>query len=428
MLDINLIRQNPEIIKKNLERRKDNEKLLWIDDLLKKDKLQRQLQRELDELRHSRNKFSLEIRQLKKEGKSPDKKIKEASGLPKKIKEIEDKINEIRIKIKFYMMQLPNIMHESVPYGKNESENVEIRKWGKTRKFDFELVNHGSLIEKLEIGDFARAAKVAGKGFYYLKGDLALLNRALINFSIDFLAKKGYTLIDAPFMINKKVADSVTDYEFFKDMIYKIEYDDLHMIATSEHPLMGMYMDETIPGEKLPVKMISYSPCFRKEIGSHGVDERGLFRVHQFHKVEQVIICGQDESWKYFEELIKNSEDLFKALEIPYRVVNICTGDLGIVASKKYDLDLWMPRQKKYKEACSCSNCTDYQARRLNIRYGTAGKPQQPLVYSLNNTAIATSRVLIAILENYQNKDGSVDIPKVLQPYMHGKKKIHITK
>ncbi len=421
MIDINIIRNSPKIVRKNLERRKDNEKLLWIDDLIKKDEEARTLQQKLDKLRQKRNKATEEINELKKEGKNLKDKIQEIQELPKKIKQTEDKLNELKIKIKFYMMQLPNIMHESVPYGKDDTQNKEIRKWGKPKESS-NLINHGELIEKLNLGDFKRAAKISGKGFYFLKNDLALLNRALISFAIDFMTEKGYEFIDSPLMINKKVIDSVTDTEFFKEMIYNIEGEDLNLIATSEHPLMGMYANETL--ENLPIKMVGYSQCFRKEIGSHGVDERGLFRVHQFHKVEQVILCKPEESWKLMEELIKNSEDIFKKLKLPHRVVNICTGDLGIVASKKYDLEVWLPRQKKYREACSCSNCTDYQTRRLNIKFGMPGAPKNELAHSLNNTAIATSRVLIAILENYQNKDGTINVPDVLQPYMKGKKVI----
>lgn len=420
MIDINLIRNSPGLVKDNLRRRKDEEKILWVDELIALDKEQRSLQYEIEDLRRKRNLITEEIRELKNAKKDFSGKVNEAKALPDKIKVLESRHEDAKNRITAIMMQLPNMMHESVPYGKDDSENLEIRRVGEPKKFDFEIMNHGELIEKLDIGDFERAAKIAGRGFYYLKGDLALLNRALVNFAIDSLTKKGYRYIDPPFMINRKVIDSVTDYSFFKDMVYKIENEDLHMIGTSEHPIMGMYMYETLPKEKLPFKFVGYSYCFRKEIGSHGIDERGLFRVHQFHKVEQVIICKPEESWNLFEELINNSEELFKALELPYRVVNICTGDLGIVASKKYDLEVWMPRQGKYREACSCSNCTDYQTRRLNIRYGTPGAQGNILAHSLNNTAIATSRVLIAILENYQNKDGTIDVPKVLQPYMNG--------
>lgn len=422
MLDINLIRKDPETVKKDLRKRKDTEKLEWIDDLLEKDKRKRDLKQEIDELRHKRNEVTNNISKLKKEGKDASEAIKEAKNLPEKIKELENEYSELDKKITYYLYRIPNITHESVPYGEDDNDNVEVRRWGKPKEFDFELKNHGELIEEKNIGDFKRATKVAGRGFYYLKGNLALLNRALINFAVDFLTKKGYEFIEPPLMIKRDIIDGVIDYETFKEMVYNVEEEDLHLIATSEHPLMGMYKDESL--EDLPMKFVGYSQCFRKEIGSHGVDEKGLFRVHQFHKVEQLIISEPDKSWDYFGELIQNSEEMFKELKLPYRVVNVCTGDLGVPPSKKYDLEIWMPRQNEYREACSCSNCTDYQTRRLNIKYGTPGTANNPLAHSLNNTAIATSRTLIAILENYQNKDGTVDVPDVLVPYMNGVKRI----
>ena len=422
MIDINLIRNNPELVIEDLKKRKDEEKISWIDIIKEKDILYRQKLKEVENLRQERNKATDQVRILKKEGKDTTEILNQIKLLPEKIKQVENELFNLKDEINNYMNKIPNIMHETVPYGKDDTENVEIKKFGEIKKFDFDLVNHGELAEKNDGIDFKNAAKISGKGFYFFKNELALLNRALINFAIDKLTNKGYTFIEPPLMIKKKVVEGVTDYDFFRDMVYNISDEDLNLIGTSEHPVMGMFMDETI--ENLPQKFVAYSPCFRKEIGSHGIDEKGIFRVHQFHKVEQVILCKPEESWNLFEELLKNSEELFQELELPYRVVNICTGDLGIVASKKYDIELWLPRQNKYREACSCSNCTDYQTRRLNIKYGTPGAPGNPLAHSLNNTAIATSRVLIAILENNQNKDGSVNIPKVLIPYMNGKNKI----
>ena len=417
MLDIKLIREKPEMIRKDLKKRRDAEKLSWLEDLIQKDKEYLQTLQKAEELRARRNKATEEIRELKKQGKGISQKVSEIKGLGN-IQEQESRLNELLEKIHWYLLRLPNLMHPSVPYGKDESGNVQVRKWGRQKKPAFELIPHGELAEKLGGADFEAAAQASGRGFYYLKGHLALLNRALINLAITHLVKKGFTFIEPPLLINKKVVEGVTDYEFFENMIYKIENEDLHLIGTSEHPLMGMFMNTTVKEEDLPLKLVSYSPCFRKEIGSHGIDERGFFRVHQFHKVEQVVLCTPQQSEKLHEEITKNAEELMKILKLPYRIVNICTGDLGIVASKKYDLELWMPRQKKYKEAGSSSNCTDYQARRLNIRYGIPGAPKNPLVHSLNNTAIATSRVIIAILENYQKKDGSVEVPAALQPYM----------
>ena len=311
---------------------------------------------------------------------------------------------------------------------KAKRENVEVKKIGKPKKFDFKLISHGELAEKLGIADFKKATQVSGAGFYYLFGELALLNQALSQYAIDFMIKKGYKFVIPPLMLNKKAYEGVTDLADFQNVMYKIEDDDMYMIATAEHPIAALYMNEVIPEEDLPLKLVGFSPCFRKEIGSHGVDTKGLFRVHQFWKVEQFIFCKPEDSWKYHEELIKNSEELFKSLELPYRIVNICTGDLGIIAAKKYDLELWMPRQEAYKEACSCSNCTDYQARRLNIKLGKRGSSNLQLVHTLNNTAIATSRAMVAILENFQNKDGSIDIPKPLHKYMGGIKKINVKK
>jgi seryl-tRNA synthetase len=424
MLDIKFIRENPAIIKNDLKKRKDKEKLKWIDDLLKKDKEYRELLKKSEDLRHKRNKLTKEINQLKKDGKDASKVIRQAKEIPDKIKQIEIKQEELRKMIRNYLMRIPNITHESVPYGKDETENTEIRRVGKPKKFNFELINHGELAEKLEIADFKKATQVAGAGFYYMMGELALLNQAISQFAIDFMIKKGYKFIIPPLMLNRKAYEGVTDLEDFKNVMYKIEDEDLYMIATAEHPIAALYMNEVIQEEKLPVKIVGWSPCFRKEIGSHGVDTRGLFRVHQFWKVEQFIFCKPEDSWKHHEELLKNSEEMFKILGLPYRIVNICTGDIGIIAAKKYDLEVWMPRQDAYKEACSCSNCTDYQARRLHIKYGQRGSKDLKLVHTLNNTAIATSRAMVAILENFQNKDGSVDIPKVLQPYMSGIKKI----
>jgi seryl-tRNA synthetase len=422
MIDINIIRNNPEIVIESLKKRKDEEKIEWVNLIKEKDLHYREKLKLLETLRQERNKATDEIRKLKANGKDVTAKLIEIKNLPGKIRDLQDEVEKVKDEIDHYMYKLPNLLHESVPYGKDDTENVEIKKYGKIKKFDFPLLNHGELAENNDWLDFKNAANISGKGFYFMKGDLALLNRALINFAIDKLTKKGYLYVEPPLMINKKVVEGVTDFEFFRDMVYKIEDEDLNLIGTSEHPIMGMFMNSSI--KDLPIKIVSYSACFRKEIGSHGIDEKGIFRVHQFHKVEQVIISKPEESWNLFEEMLKNSEELFQELEIPYRVVNICTGDLGIVASKKYDIELWSPRQNKYREACSCSNCIDYQTRRLNIRHGTPGASGNPLAHSLNNTAIATSRVIIAILENFQNKDGSVNIPKVLIPYMNGKEKM----
>jgi len=424
MIDIRLVRENPELFRKDLEKRRDNEKLEWLEDLIKQDKEYLQILKEVEELRSKRNRLTQEVAQSKKAGKDVSKILDEAKKIPDKIKKLEDAKEQLEKSIKNYLMRLPNITHGTVPYGKDSSENVEVKKWGKLPQKKFQLVGHGELAEKLGVADFKKAAQVTGAGFYYLMGDLALLNQALCNFAVDFMVKKNYKLIVPPLMLNRKAYEGVTDLGDFESVMYKIEGEDLYMIATSEHPIASLFMNEVLTEEDMPLKMVGYSPCFRKEIGSHGVDTRGLFRVHQFWKIEQFIFCKPEDSWKHHEELIKNSEELFQALELPYRIVNICTGDIGTVAAKKYDLEVWMDKQKEYKEACSCSNCTDYQARRLNIKYGKRGSGDLKLIHTLNDTAIATSRAMVAILENNQNEDGSIDIPKVLWPYMAGKKKI----
>jgi seryl-tRNA synthetase len=321
-------------------------------------------------------------------------------------------------------MRLPNVLHESVPVGKDDTENQEVRKWGDIPKFDFELRPHGELIEERGLANFEDAAKVSGKGFYYLIGDLALLEQALQRFAIDSLTKKKFSLVEPPFMLRREPYEGVTDLSDFENIMYKVEgeNEDLFLIATSEHPIGALMMNKVLDEKDMPIKYCGVSACFRKEIGSHGVDERGLFRVHQFNKIEQFIFCKPEDSWKLHEELIGNAEELFKKLKLPYRIVNICTGDIGIVAAKKFDLEVWMPRENEYKEAVSCSNCTSYQAVRLNIKYKKGSDKEY--IHTLNSTAIATGRALRAIIENYQQKDGSIKVPAVLVPYMNGIKVI----
>jgi seryl-tRNA synthetase len=370
------------------------------------------------ELRHKRNLITDEINQLKKQGQSIKEKIKEAKEFPQKVHELTNKVETLRTEIKYYLMRIPNVLHDSVPRGKDETENKTVRKCGEIKKPSFELKSHGEIIEKLNLGDFDSAAKVSGRGFYYLLGDLALMELALQRFAIDILTKKGFTLTEVPLMLRKKPYEGVTDLGDFETMMYKVENEDLYLIATSEHAIGARLMNHTFEEKELPLKFVGVSPCFRKEIGSHGVDEKGLFRVHQFNKVEQFVFCKQEDSWKIFEELIKNSEELCKKLKLPYKITSICTGDIGTVAAKKYDLDVYMPREKAYKEVVSCSNCTSYQAVRLNIKYQKG--QEKEYVHTLNSTAIATSRTLRAILENYQQKDGTVKVPAVLVPYMNG--------
>ena len=424
MLDIKFIRENSSIVKKDLEKRQEKEKIKWVDDLIKKDEEYRVLLQKNQELRHKRNLITEEINKLRKDGKDISGKVKEAKELPEKIKEIDDRIKELQGKILFYLMRLPNILEGSVPFGKDDTENKEVKKWGVKRKLDFELKAHGELIERLGLANFDDAAKVSGKGFYYLLGELALMDMALQRFAVDFLIKKGYKLVEPPFMLRRKPYEGVTDLADFETMMYKVEGEgeDLYLIATSEHPIGAMMMNKVLDEKELPLKFAGISSCFRKEIGSHGIDEKGLFRVHQFNKVEQFIFCKPEDSKKFHEELLENAEKIFQKLKIPYRVMNICTGDIGIVAAKKFDLEAWMPRENAYKEVVSCSNCTAYQSVRLNIKYSKGGEKEY--LHTLNSTAIATGRALRAIIENYQQKDGSIKVPAALVPYMNGIKVI----
>jgi len=420
MLDIKLIRENPEIIKKNLKKRKEEEKLKWIDDLLKHDKKWRELIQKINELRRKRNIITQEISQLKKKGKDVKTKMKEVKVIPDKIKKLEIQADGYKKKANIILMRLPNTLHDSVPYGKDENDNVVIRTWGKPPKFDFKPKNHIEIALNLGLIDADRAAKIAGAGFYYLKNELVLLDLAIQRFAIDHLMKKGYTLIEPPYMIKRKPYEGVTDLSDFELVTYKVEGEDLYLIATSEHPMAAMYFDEILNKDKLPIKLIGVSPCFRKEIGTHGKYTKGLFRMHQFNKVEQFIFCLPDQSWKLHEELQKNCEELYQALGLHYRVVNVCTGDIGTIAAKKYDTEVWMA-DGKFREIGSNSNCTDYQARRLNIRFREKeGQAPVGFVHTLNNTALATSRTMMAIIEQFQQKDGTVIIPKVLRPFIDG--------
>ena len=422
MLDIRFVRAHPDIIREDLKKRNDLEKIAWIDDLLVQDVRHRELIGQTNELRRRRNSISYDINRAKKAGEDASAFIAEAAGLPGRIKENEAEMEDISAKIRYYLMRIPNILHESVPVGADDTQNVEVKRYGTPRTFDFELKNHGQLAADNDWADFERATKTSGAGFYFLKGNLVLLDLALQRFSLDILMEKGYTPIIPPYMINRKSYEEVTDLDDFEKVMYKVEDDDAYLIATSEHPMAAMFQDEIFEEKDLPVKLAGLSPCFRREIGSHGLDTKGLFRVHQFHKVEQFVYCHPDESWRIHEELRENAEEIFQKLEIPYRLVNICTGDIGTVAAKKYDIEAWMPRENEYREVVSCSNCTTYQAVRLNIRVRDKEDfESKQFVHTLNSTAIATSRAMRAILENNQHEDGSVEIPKVLRPYMNGK-------
>lgn len=415
MLDIKLVREHPEIIQKDLQKRGEAKKLEMLNNLIKYDIKWRKLLIEVNTLRHNRKMITTEVAKLKKQKKDARNQIEKAKKIPQQIKMLGAQVEKYRKKADLLLMKLPNILHETVPFGKDEQDNIVEKVVGKPPKFDFEPKSHVEIASELGLIDFERAAKVSGHGFYYLKGNLARLDFAIMMYTIDFLRKRGYTLVEPPLMMHRKPYLGVTDLEFFGDQLYKIEDDDLYLIATSEHPMAASYMNEVILQQDLPIKYVGVSPCFRKEVGAHGKYTKGLFRVHQFNKIEQFIFCLPKDSWRFHEELQKNSEDLYSSLGLCYRVVNVCTGDIGIIASKKYDVEVWMA-DGTYREAGSNSNCTDYQARRLNIKYREKeGKSPADFVHTLNNTAIATSRTLIAILEQNQQKDGTVIIPEALR-------------
>ncbi|MEM4679649.1 MAG: serine--tRNA ligase [Thermofilaceae archaeon] len=429
--------------------RNDPEKLRWsqrvrgesievVDKALELDTEWRRLRAEIDKLRHERNILASRIARATHEERRAL--IEEARRLDQALNEAEKRLQKVEEERDRILRSIPNIVHETVPIGRGEEDNVPVRFWGKPRvwvgylesfKFqtkgydvDYELIDwkplgHADYSEGSMLIDTLRAGKVAGARFYYMFDDFVWLELALVMYALDYLAKKGFQLVIPPYMLRRKPLEGVISFLDFEDMVYKIEGEDLYLIATAEHPLASLHMDETIPRDELPLLYAGLSPCFRKEAGAHGKDTKGIFRVHQFTKVEQFVYCLPDESWEWHERLIRNAEELFQGLGIPYRVVNVCSGDLGVVAAKKYDLEAWMPAQGRYREMVSCSNTTDYQSYRLNIRYAKAkGAPAEGYVHTLNSTAIATTRAITAIVENYQEPDGTVRIPPVLSEYL----------
>jgi seryl-tRNA synthetase len=419
MLDIKLIRENPEFVKENLAKRGNPENGKMLDALIDVDREWRETLTKLNELRHERKLVTIEIAKLKKAGEDADDKVEKAKAIDAEITAIEKQVAEKEERIRGYLMLLPNLLHETVPFGKDENGNVQMGTWGKTPKFDFSVKNHIDLAVNLDIVDVERAGKVAGSRFFYLKGQGVLLDMALMSFAMEEMTHKGYLPVEPPYLMRREPYEGVTSLSDFGEVLYKIENEDLYLIATSEHPMAAMYMNEVFKEEDLPLKLAGVSACFRKEAGAHGKDTRGIFRTHQFNKIEQFIFCTPEQSWKLHEELLQNAEDLVQKLGLPYRVVNVCTGDIGTVAAKKYDIEAWMPAQDGYREIISCSNCTDYQARRLNIRYREKeGAPTKGFVHTLNSTAIATGRTIVAILENFQQEDRSVVVPQVLRKYM----------
>ena len=432
MLDIELIRSNSEGVKQNLKRRQDPKIVSLFAVLLKNDLEWRHLKQKNDSMRHERNAISQKVNLAKNEKREKEaaKLISQARVIPGQVKENEVRMQKTRDKIDSALTVLPNLLHDSVPGGSSDADNVEVKRWGRFAdvKRLFELKHHGELAVSLGLADFERAVKISGTGFYFLKGELALMDLALQKLAIDFLSKKGFTLVYVPFMMRRKPYEGVAPLADFENVMYKVENHDLYLIATSEHPMAAMYMDEILDEGQLPVKLCGISSCFRVEIGKHGLDEKGLFRVHQFNKVEQFVFCLPEQSWKIHEELLANSEALLQCLELPYRVVNVCAGEIGPIASKKYDVEAYSPREDKFIEVMSCSNCTDYQSNSLGIRYRKKNSMEKAPVHTLNNTAIATARILRLILEHYQTKDGTVKVPKALQPYMNGLKEIKAKK
>jgi len=422
MIDIKLIREHPELVKKNIKRKFQEDRVKLVDEVIKKDAQWRKIKSQIDSLRSQRNKISKEIATAKKSGSSNAKDLlKKAKAIPDKIAALELKMRKLRGEIDFVMLQIPNMVHKSVPKGKDDKDNVVREVIGKPKKFSYEIRNHAELGEEQGFLDFDSSADISGSGFYVMKSDLALLNQALISYARDFMVSKGYNYLETPLMIRESVLKSVYSKAEIDAMSYKIEGDDLYLIATSEHPLIGMFIGKTLTHKDLPLKLTSYSMCFRKEIGSHNLDEKGLYRTHQFNKQEMVVICKPEDSYKYYDELLKLSKDIFRKLKIPFREIESCSGDLADLKAKGADLEAWSPRQKKYFEITSVSNMEDAQARRLNIKYFDE-KGQRKYVHTLNNTAIATSRALVAILENNQQKDGTIKVPDVLVSYMGGKK------
>jgi seryl-tRNA synthetase len=425
VLDIKLIRDNPSLVRTNLERRQQPEKLALLEEVIAADARWRELTAAANRLRKRRNEVSLEIAQALKAGKDVSSLREEAKAIPEQIRSVETELEERQQAVRSGLMRLPNLLHESVPYGKDDKDNVVVKVWGKKPDFGFAPKSHAELAEGLKIVDFDRAAKVAGTGFYYLRNEFALLDYAVMRYAIDTLLSKGYSLIEPPYMIRRSYYEGVTDLSDFESVMYKVEdvenaQDPAYLIATSEHAMGAMLKDEVLNADQLPIKLCGVSPCFRREIGSHGKYTKGIFRVHQFNKIEQFIFSLPERSWALHEELQRNSEALYEGLGIHYRVVNVCTGDIGSIAAKKYDTEAWMA-DGEFREVGSNSNCTDYQARRLNVRYRMKeGQAPVGFVHTLNNTALATSRTMIMILEQYQQADGTIRVPKVLQKYMNG--------
>ena len=424
MLDMKFLRENPEIVKQNIRNKFQDSKLPLVDEVIELDEQSRAAQQEADDLRASRNKLSKQIGALMAQGKKEEAEAvkKQVSDNAAKLAELEVKEAELQEKVKKIMMVIPNIIDPSVPIGKDDSENVEIQKYGEPVVPEFEVPYHTEIMEGLAGIDLDSARKVAGNGFYYLMGDIARLHSAVISYARDFMINRGFTYCIPPFMIRSEVVTGVMSFAEMEAMMYKIEGEDLYLIGTSEHSMIGKFIDTVNQEEALPYTLTSYSPCFRKEKGAHGIEERGVYRIHQFEKQEMVVVCKPEDSMMWFDKLWQNTVDLFRSLDIPVRTLECCSGDLADLKVKSIDVEAWSPRQQKYFEVGSCSNLGDAQARRLKIR--VKGKDGNYFAHTLNNTVVAPPRMLIAFLENNLNADGSVNIPDALRPYMGGMEKI----
>lgn len=424
MLDIKFVRENPEIVKENIKKKFQDKKLPLVDEVIELDDERRKVVARADELRANRNKISKQIGALMAQGKRDEAEEvkKQVTAQAQELDELAKRETELGAEVTKRMMMIPNIIDESVPIGKDDSENVEVERFGEPLVPDFEIPYHTDIMETFDGINMEAAGRVAGNGFYYLMGDIARLHSAVISYARDFMIDRGFTYVVPPFMIRSNVVTGVMSFEEMDAMMYKIEGEDLYLIGTSEHSMIGKFIDTITPEEKLPLTLTSYSPCFRKEKGAHGIEERGVYRIHQFEKQEMVVVCKPEESKYWFDQLWKNTVDLFRSLDIPVRTLECCSGDLADLKVKSVDVEAWSPRQKKYFEVGSCSNLTDAQARRLKIRI--KGENGNYLAHTLNNTVVAPPRMLIAFLENNLNADGTVSIPEALRMYMGGKDKI----
>lgn len=424
MLDMKFVRENPDIVKQNIKNKFQDEKLPMVDEVIELDSKRRAAQQEADDLKAKKNKLSKQIGALMAQGKKEEAEEvkKQVAADSERLKEIDAMEAELSEKVTKIMMVLPNIIDPSVPIGKDDSENVEVTKYGEPVVPDFEIPYHTEIMERFDGIDIDAAGRVAGNGFYYLMGDIARLHSAVISYARDFMIDRGFTYCVPPFMIRSNVVTGVMSFAEMDAMMYKIEGEDLYLIGTSEHSMIGKFIDQIIPEESLPQTLTSYSPCFRKEKGAHGIEERGVYRIHQFEKQEMIVVCKPEDSKMWFDKLWQNTVDLFRSMDIPVRTLECCSGDLADLKVKSFDVEAWSPRQKKYFEVGSCSNLSDAQARRLKIRVN--GKDGKYFAHTLNNTVVAPPRMLIAFLENNLNADGSVNIPEVLRPYMGGKEKL----